>query len=118
MRNVGTGIAVLHGWYFVNEAFTGGTAHPPLDDFRRLTRDLYIAPGEIGFWQGAFRDPEKRRSPRHARRSRTRRFGLEVLYGDHELGQRSITRFSIAARRRRLVATVARHWNVDRPDPR
>ena len=37
----------------------GATEHPPLDDFRRLTRDLYIAPGEIGFWQGAFRDPDE-----------------------------------------------------------
>ena len=35
----------------------GTGEHAPLEDFRRLTRDLYIAPGEVGFWQGAFRDP-------------------------------------------------------------
>ncbi len=30
---------------------------PPLEDFTTLTRDLYIAPGDVGFWQGALRDP-------------------------------------------------------------
>ena len=57
VRNVGTGIAVLHGWYVRTEELTTGiTDHAPLADFRRLTRDLYIAPGELGFWQGAIRD--------------------------------------------------------------
>jgi hypothetical protein len=42
-----------------------------------------------------------------------------VLYGDHALGQRSITRFLLTPREEgRWVASVARHWNVDRPDPR
>jgi len=42
-----------------------------------------------------------------------------VLYGDHELGQRSITRFGLTPRDDgRWIATVGRHWNVDRPDPR
>ena len=99
VRNVGTGIAVLHGWHFVNEAYTGETAHPPLEDFRRLTRDLYISPGEIGFWQGAFRDPEEAAfAEARSAVEEPRRFGLDVLYGDHELGQRSITRFSMVPR--------------------
>jgi hypothetical protein len=120
VRNVGTGIAVLHGWHFVNEAYTGMTEHPPLDDFRRLTRDLYVAPGEIGFWQGAFRDPEEEAfAEARATVEEPRRFGVDVLYGDHELGQRSITRFSMVPREDgRWLATVSRHWNVDRPDPR
>ena len=120
VRNVGTGIAVLHGWHFVSEAYTGATEHPPLDDFRRLSRDLYIAPGEIGFWQGAFRDPEEEAfAEARSAVEEPRRFSLDVLYGDHELGQRSITRFSMVPRDDgRWIATVSRHWNVDRPDPR
>jgi len=120
VRNVGTGIAVLHGWHFVGDAYTGATGHPPLDDFRRLSRDLYIAPGEIGFWQGAFRDPgEAGFAEVRAAVEEPRRFGIDVLYGDHELGQRSITRFSMVPREDgRWLATVSRHWNVDRPDPR
>ena len=76
VRNVGTGIAVLHGWYVRTDELTGITVHAPLDDFRRLTRDLYVAPGELGFWQGAIRDsadplfPDRRghdRGPRAVR---------------------------------------------------
>jgi len=120
VRNVGTGIAVLHGWRLAGDAYTGATEHPPLDEFRRLSRDLYIAPGEIGFWQGAFRDPEETGfAEARSAVEEPRRFGLDVLYGDHELGQRSITRFSMVPRDDgRWIATVSRHWNVDRPDPR
>ena len=28
----------------------------PLEEFRMLSRDLYIPPGKIGFWQVAYRD--------------------------------------------------------------
>ena len=93
VRNVGSGIAVLHGWYFDVDLRRGADGHAPLEDFRRLTRDLYIAAGEAGFWQGAFRDPaEPGVRRRAARRSAARRpFGIQILYGDHELGQRSVT---------------------------
>jgi len=44
---------------------------------------------------------------------------VDVLYGDHELGQRSITRFAITPRNDgNWITSVSRHWNVDRPDPR
>jgi hypothetical protein len=120
VRNVGTGIAVLHGWYLDTEPVTGNTGHAPLEDFRRLTRDLYIAPGEVGFWQGAFRDPaEPAFAAVREALEEPRRVGIQVLYGDHELGQRSITLFAITPREDGAWLTVvARHWNVDRPDPR
>lgn len=120
VRNVGSGIAVLHGWRLDPELGTGATEHPPVEEFRRLSRDLYIATGEIGFWQGAFRDPQE---PGFAAArlavEEPARFSLDVLYGDHELGQRSVTRFAMTPREDgRWLATVSRHWNVDRPDPR
>ena len=119
VRNVGSGIAVLHGWHLRPEIEPGDNDHAPLEDFRRLTRDLYIAPGEIGFWQGAFRQPDDPAfiSARAAIEA-PRRFAVDVLYGDHELGQRSITRFAVTPRDERWIAGVSRHWNVDRPDPR
>ena len=44
---------------------------------------------------------------------------VEVLYGDHELGQRSISLFAMTLREDNTwLTSVARHWNVDRPDPR
>jgi hypothetical protein len=120
VRNVGSGIAVLHGWHLVLDFLEGITEHPPVDSFRRLTRDLYIAPRETGFWQGAFRDPAEPEFADARRLVEARqRVGIDVLYGDHELGQRSITRFSITPRDDgSWLATVGRHWNVDRPDPR
>jgi hypothetical protein len=120
VRNVGTGIAVLHGWFFHAGLETGPIDHPPIDQFRRLTRDLYIAPGEIGFWQGAFRDPSDTQFVEASRAiAEPRRMMIDVLYGDHELGQRSITRFSLTPREDGTwIAGVSRHWNVDRPDPR
>src|ERR687887_559983 len=84
---------------------------PPLESFRRLTRDLYIAPGEVGFWQGAFRDPSATEfaEARRAVEDR-RRLAVDGLYGDHELGQRSITRFALTPRDDRWIAAVSRHW--------
>jgi hypothetical protein len=126
VRNVGTGIAVLHGWHFIPELQLAPDAHvvaPPLEDFTTLTRDLYVAPGDIGFWQGSFRDPASD-GYREARRAveRPQRLGVDILYGDFEGGQRVISRFMLTPRETeegvRWYAAVGRHWNVDRPDPR
>ena len=51
LRNVGAGIAVLHGWHFYLERLTT-SEHIAPEEFTRLSRDIFIAPGEIGFWQG------------------------------------------------------------------
>src|SRR5206468_3960650 len=55
LRNAGSGIAVLHGWTMI----TGEIRvldHRPTEEFTRLTRDLFVAPGDLGYWQGSFRD--------------------------------------------------------------
>ena len=126
VRNVGTGIAVLHGWHVYPDLQLGPDIEivpTPLDDFTRLTRDLYVAPGDVGFWQGAFRDQASDRY-RSARRGveAQRRIGVDILYGDFEGGQRVISRFLLTPREAedgvRWYSGVGRHWNVDRPEPR
>jgi hypothetical protein len=126
IRNVGTGIAVLHGWLLEPEFQLGREAHvtpPPLENFTTLTRDLYVAPGDVGFWQGSFRDPtsDGYRAARRAVEAQ-QRMGVDILYGDFEGGQRVISRFMLSPRETddgvRWYAAVGRHWNVDRPDPR
>ena len=125
VRNVGTGIAVLHGWHLYPEIQLGPDMGPtPLDDFTMLTRDIYIAPGDVGFWQGAFRDPATD-GYRDARRAveAPQRMSVDILYGDFEGGQRVISRFLLTPRDGdddglRWFASVGRHWNVDRPQPR
>lgn len=52
-----------------------------------------------------------------------RRFGIELLYSDHEGGQRTITLFSVIPRDAdddpdQWLCSVGRHWSLDRPDPR
>jgi hypothetical protein len=120
VRNVGSGIAVLDGWRFSPERILGVSEPPPLDSFRRLSRDLYIPVSDYGFWQGAFRDPGLAEFAEAARTVRERNpFTVDLLYGDYEGGQRMISRFTLAPRSDGgWLATVARHWNIDRPNPR
>ena len=126
IRNVGTGIAVLHGWHLIPELVLERSAHvtaPPLEEFTSLTRDLYVAPGDIGFWQGTFRDPASNGYLEARRAVEARQtIGVDILYGDFEGGQRVISRFMLTPKETdgvvRWYASVGRHWNVDRPDPR
>jgi hypothetical protein len=120
VRNVGNGMAILHGWRVEYATELTGMTRPELGDFHRLTRDLYVAVGDVSFWQGAFRD---RADPEFAavsaRIKDRKRMLLDILYGDHMGGQRVISRFSLIPRNDgSWFASVARHWNVDQPDPR
>jgi len=119
VRNVGTGIAVLHGWRFFPEWPTASRDPTPLEDFTLLTRDIYIAPADVGFWQGSFRDPRSK-GYREARAAieASQRVSIDVLYGDFEGGQRVVSRFSLTPREGNWYASVGFHWNLDRPQPR
>ncbi len=124
LRNVGPGLGVIFGWSVLTElARTNDVPHAAPEDFRIQTRDLYIAPGDIGFWQSAIREAG---DPDYAALSKdiqdVQPFTIDVLYGDHEGGQRTITRFGMTALHTgddvKWFPNVARHWNLDRPDPR
>lgn len=119
LRNVGSGLALLHGWYpRPSLSFTDTHAEP--SDFRRLGIDLYV-PGEgAGYWEGAVRqldDPVRdgllgclaERGP----------FTIELLYSDEEGGQRRISRFYVLPLEEHgWYCQAGRHWNVDLPEPR
>jgi hypothetical protein len=120
LRNVGTGLAVLDRWDFYGDRPMGDVPHREPSTFRRLTRDLYVPAGDLGFWQGAFRD---RDDPvfaiaRDAIVGRNH-LAVDLLYGDHEGGQRTISRFGlIPYGDDEWLAAASRHWNLDRADPR
>lgn len=120
LRNVGNGLAVLDRWEFHPETILGQTDRPSPDAFRRLTRDLYIPAGGIGFWQGTFRDPaDPAFAPAQEAIRARQRITIDLLYGDHEGGQRMISRFALIPRDDgRWMSSVSRHWNLDRADPR
>jgi hypothetical protein len=126
IRNVATGLAVLHGWHVVTT--TGpmtAERRTDLDAFQAQTRDLFIAGGDTSFWQGAVRNPEDPAMGHlRAQLAANEPVTIDLLYGDQEGGQRTITRFVLRplSQRDELSSThqgtVVRHWNVDSPDPR
>jgi len=123
VRNAGSGIAVLHGWHLRPSGdVVASDTHAPLEEFHTLTRDLYIPSRDVGFWQGALRDPSMPdfATARAAIEGRERMI-IDVLYGDHEGGQRVVTRFTMTPRGDEdggWIVGAARHWNIDRADPR
>ena len=120
LRNVGNGLAVLDRWEIHSEVIRGATERPHAEGFRRLTRDLYIPAGGVGFWQGTIRDVRDAQFDAVCAAIRDRRpMTVDLLYGDHEGGQRMISRFALIPRDDgRWLASVSRHWNLDRADPR
>jgi hypothetical protein len=159
IRNAGTGMGILHGWRISARLPGEQLVRPPLDEFTPQTRDLYVGSGDVGFWQGALRDPDAERFKTiQAAIESSEILQLDLLYGDFEGGQRVISRFTLAQSpfgqrphgenltdaeiaaqggdstgpvegrgqgqpgseqdQVRWIASVVRHWNVDRPDPR
>jgi hypothetical protein len=126
LRNVASGLAVLHGWHIWPQR--ADTTVMPLasDEFRRLQRDLYVPAGDVSFWQAALRDPgDPLYEPLRDAILAGTGISVDVLYGDHEGGQRTITRFFLTPRSHTAddepwlwTCATSRHWNLDRADPR
>jgi hypothetical protein len=120
VRNAGSGIAVLHGWRLQHGERPGYADRPDVEDFRRLTRDIYVPAGDVYFWQGAIReadDPERPLVLGDVEGGVP--LAVDVLYGDQHGRQRVISRFLLSPREDgTYLASVGRQWNVDRPDPR
>lgn len=119
LRNVGPGIGVLHGGRVDPERFSARAGHAQPDQFRMLSRDIYIPAGKPGFYQIAFRDEHGRERDELLEAVRTGGFSVEILYGDFEGGQRVITRYNVVREEDGVWRTgTVRHWQIDRPDPR
>jgi hypothetical protein len=120
VRNVGSGLALLHGWY-PRAAWTGANEPPAApDEFRMQIIDLYIPPGGAGYWEGALRDEDEAVHGQFARALIEReQFTVDLLYGDQDGGQRTISRcLVLPASDGGWYSQVVRHWNLDRNEPR
>jgi hypothetical protein len=122
LRNTGSGIAVLDRWNLhVAPGFDPTTDFGDPGSYRRLTRDLYISPGDIGFWQGAIRD---RNDATFDLVSEALEGGelvyIDLLYADLEGGQRTVSRFAMVPTQTdgARLAVVGRHWLLDGSNPR
>jgi hypothetical protein len=121
LRNAGSGLAVIHGWYAQPYDPAAPAPPPDADDFHRQQLDLYIPAGADGYWQGAIRDEADKQHVRVcAAVDSGERMIVDLLYGDHEGGQRTIARFSlvVADDGNARYANVLRYWNLDNEDPR
>lgn len=122
LKNAGAGMAVLDRWYVHSSHDTSrATGHKSPNEFRRLTRDLYIPAGEFGFWQGAIRDRvDEQWNVVRALIAERQPIVVDLLYADVEGGQRMVTRFSMIPKgdSEGRVATVGRHWFLDGTNPR
>jgi len=119
LRNTGNGLALLHGWYPYAERRGSEDDHEPPGRFRRLTRDLYVAAGDTGFWQGSIRDADDPHRPDMLRAIEAHDpLTVDILYGDHEGGQRAIARFALTPLDEVYLFAPVRYWNIDLPDPR
>ncbi len=117
LRNVGPGLAVIHGGVVHAGPRRSSVAISPMEEFRMLQRDLYVPAGEIGFWQIAYRDDDRREEV--LRGIDEGRLTIEVLYGDSEGGQRVVSRFGVIRHEDgSWEVSPVRHWQVDRADPR
>jgi hypothetical protein len=118
LRNVGAGMAVLQAWH-AHADVARGKERPDIEEFRNLTRDQYIASGDIGLWQGAVRDSA---DPLHAILSAAcaerHSFSLDLLYTDQVGGQRTISRFGVLPGDGGWIFVAARHWYLDTAAPR
>ncbi len=120
LRNLGTGIALLHGWYPLPDMAFEDRPHAEAEDFRQLTIDLYIPAGGTGYWEAAVRDADDPVRRAFLRTLAERQpFTIELLYGDQQGRQRTISRYTVLpAGDDGWYAQVGHHWNLDRPDPR
>ena len=120
LRNVGAGMAVLQSWYVWPDSDIVREQPRPLDTFRQLTRDLYIAPNDIGFWQGAFRDRSDELFATISAKINARQVcAIDILYCNSEGGQRTVSRFQVVpVADDAWISTVGRHFSLDHDLPR
>jgi hypothetical protein len=120
LRNVGTGLAVLQSWHLTALPQGADSGYPDPGEFRPQSRDLYVPAGDTGFWQGAVRESDDRFREGLAEAFLAgEMLTIDLLYGDHEGGQRTISRF-IATREEdgQWRCGVVRHWVLEGVDPR
>jgi hypothetical protein len=132
LRNVGNGLAILDRWdlncYDVGslndpaEAVRRAVLQRPRDitAFRRLSRDLYIPQGELGFWEGALRDPSETLFKVASEAVLDRQpLTLDLLYSDLQGGQRTVSRFTLRPiGDDQWLPVIARHFTLDGNSPR
>jgi hypothetical protein len=124
--NVGAGLAALHGYRLQGESagdvakdprgvagHLRGDPPPRPGAFAPQQRDLLISASRSGFWQAALRDPAVPVYQEITQAVTTGgRVTVDVLYGDHEGGQPSATRFVLLPDAGSWRCDATRYWSL------
>jgi hypothetical protein len=98
VRNVGNGMAIIESWEPFPAQRTSTDPWGEIEDFRPQTRALWIAPGDVAFWQGALRDKTDARLKAMASAVADGALTVDLLYLDPEGEQRTVSRFTLIRR--------------------
>ena len=124
LRNVGPGLAVTFGWSIFTDLALNDVPHREPEAFRTQTRDLYIAPARhrllAGRHPGAWTTrttPNCAGTSAKPNRSPSTCSMATTKAGSGRSPASASTPFHVDDGAK-WFPSVARHWNLDRPDPR
>jgi hypothetical protein len=98
VRNVGRGMAVIESWLPYASQVSAADVRADPQDFRTQTRALWVPPGDVAFWQAALREPTEEVFEPMSKAIESGAVSVDLLYRDHEGGQRTISHFSMIRR--------------------
>jgi hypothetical protein len=98
VRNVGSGLAQIEAWQPHPGQLGSNDPWGDVEDFTKQTRALIVPPGDVTFWQGALRDPDDAAHAPMVKAVEEGALTVDLLYRDHEGGQRTVSRFSLVRR--------------------
>jgi hypothetical protein len=98
VRNVGNGMGIVEAWQPHPSQKSGSGHWGKREDFRTQTRDLWMPPGDVAFWQGALRDESESIHADLRQAIDDGAITIDLLYLDHEGGHRTVSRFSLIRR--------------------
>jgi hypothetical protein len=117
LRNVGGGLGVLSSWWMQSDPQPNLDTLPELTQFNAQVRHLYVAPGDVGYWQGAIRVADTDRGDREALCAAVtarQRLALFLRYGDQDGGHDTITRYTLMPDEDGYwIFGIGRHWSLD-----
>jgi hypothetical protein len=112
VRNVGSGMAMIDAWRPAARQPANPDGWGSLEDFRAQIRALWIAPGDVAFWQGALRNPDEEVFDRIRAAMSEGAITVDLLYRDHEGRQRTISRFTLISRESEDNAAESGWWSL------
>jgi hypothetical protein len=114
LRNVGSGLAVLRSGHVAAGRPVPDATRPNTETFRQLQRDIYVPPGDLGYWQIGIRAGD---DPFHDAVDAAARDGhaitVTLMYSNHFGGHETVSQFIVArGEDDAWITSGTRHWGI------